>query len=563
MFLYNKGNTIIIFYFWMSKVGKPFRLIIKSFRTMKHYYITLLMLLLPLMSFAKEIRVLAIGNSFSEDAVEQYLYELCVNNKDTLIIGNAYRGGQGLESHWNAVLSNSAVFEYRKIVKGKRTNTKGKTLKDIVTDEPWDIITFQQVSQDSGLDFTYEPYLTNLINYVKDLATNSDLKFGLHQTWAYAQDSNHGGFANYSNNQMKMYNAIVNAVNKAKENHPEIVYIVPSGTAIQNARTTIMGDNLNRDGFHLETGVGRYTAACTWMETLTGKSSVGNEYRPYVVDVTAALLAQKAANNAVQNPNSVTDMKDEGYDGDNTIVPENRINLNLGGSVAAEQNWNNITQSIKVIANMKDDKGNMTEIVTLYNDRFNDTNAEGKIPTNTEMNMPDDVAKTCFWGYAKGQFLNFPQDHSGGFLFTHLNKSLTYDFLIFGSRKAGDYRETIYTLVGGNEKSGMLDTADNTDRVLKLEGMTPNENGEIQLTVTPGANNTNAFKFYHINALQIIAHASDADGISDVTRSAEELENNGNSLVSTVGGIVIDSNKAKNNLKKGLYITQGKKVVVY
>lgn len=530
---------------------------------MRNYYVTLLLLLLPLMSFSKTIRVLAIGNSFSEDAVEQYLYELCANTEDKLIIGNAYRGGQGLESHWNAVVSNNAAFEYRKIVDGNRTNTKKKILKNIITDEPWDIITLQQVSQDSGLELTYEPYLTNLINYVKENATNPELKFGLHQTWSYAQDSNHGGFANYGNNQMTMYNAIVKAVNKAKEAHPEIVYIVPVGTAIQNARTTIMGDNLNRDGFHLEKGVGRYIAACTWMEILTGKSVVGNEYRPYVVDATAALMAQKAASYAVQNPNSVTNMKNEGYDSDNTIVPENRINLNLGGIISKSEKWNNITQSIKVIANMKDEQGKETGIVTLYNDRFNDTNAEGKIPTNTEMNMPDDVAKSCFWSYAKGKFLNFPQDYSGGVLFTHLNKSLTYDFLIFGSRKAGDYRETIYTLVGGNEKSGALNTADNTDRVLKLEGMKPNDKGEIQLTVTPGENNTNAFKFYHINALQIIAKASEADGIGDLTSSSEELENSRNNLVSTVGGIVIDSNKAKNNLNKGLYITQSKKVVVY
>ena len=47
------------------------------------------------------LRVLAIGNSFSEDAVEQHLYELGREAGYNLILGNAYRGGQGLESHWN------------------------------------------------------------------------------------------------------------------------------------------------------------------------------------------------------------------------------------------------------------------------------------------------------------------------------------------------------------------------------------------------------------------------------------------------------------------------------
>ena len=73
---------------------------------MKHALLTLLLLISVTLS-AKTIRVLAIGNSFSEDAVEQYLYELCAENGDQLIIGNAYRGGQGLESHWNCLLYTS------------------------------------------------------------------------------------------------------------------------------------------------------------------------------------------------------------------------------------------------------------------------------------------------------------------------------------------------------------------------------------------------------------------------------------------------------------------------
>ena len=44
-------------------------------------------------SNAKVIKVLAIGNSFSQDAVEQYLYELAAAQGDSLVIGNAYIGG--------------------------------------------------------------------------------------------------------------------------------------------------------------------------------------------------------------------------------------------------------------------------------------------------------------------------------------------------------------------------------------------------------------------------------------------------------------------------------------
>ena len=111
------------------------------------------------------VRVLAIGNSFSQDAVEQYIWELAQEAGVKMIIGNAYRGGQGFQSHWIDVTEANNTFEYRKVQNGVRTNTPHSALADIITDEPWNYITFQQVSQESGLTTTFEPYLTNLIQY--------------------------------------------------------------------------------------------------------------------------------------------------------------------------------------------------------------------------------------------------------------------------------------------------------------------------------------------------------------------------------------------------------------
>ncbi len=257
---------------------------------------------------AKEIRILAIGNSFSEDAVEQYLYELAEKNGDKLIIGNAYRGGQGFESHWYVVNNNTADFEYRKVVNGVRTDNGKKTLEYCILNEVWDYITFQQVSQDSGLPNTYEPWLTYLLNYVKGKATNAQVEYAIHRTWAYSKDASHSGFSNYSNNQETMFKAIVNATNTAMTNQPEITIMIPAGTAIQNGRTSFLGDIFNRDGYHLSYGLGRYTAACTWLEVFTGKSPVGNTYRPSVVSEIEALVAQQSAHAAVTTPDQVTSM---------------------------------------------------------------------------------------------------------------------------------------------------------------------------------------------------------------------------------------------------------------
>lgn len=259
----------------------------------------------------KVIRILAIGNSFSEDAVEQYLYELGKDAGYELIIGNAYRGGQGLESHWKDITTYANTFEYRKVVKGVKTNIRKQSLRSIIEDEPWDYITLQQVSQDSGRPETFEPFLTHMINYVKLYAKNKNMKLGYHMTWAYSKSSSHGGFANYGRDQMTMYNAICNTVKEKVRKHKEFSFIVPSGTAIQNARTSRLGDTLNRDGFHLDYNVGRYTAACTWFEAVLHKNVVHNGYKPNTVLPENAKIARKAAHYARRSPFKIHVIKDK------------------------------------------------------------------------------------------------------------------------------------------------------------------------------------------------------------------------------------------------------------
>ena len=288
---------------------------------MGRFLLAIVLLLSSVSSIAQSqrtLRVLAIGNSFSEDAVEHYLWELGQEAGIDFVIGNAYRGGWSLAAHWKDASTRAADTEYRKVVNGRRTNMGKRTIKDIVTDEPWDVITLQQVSQEAGREESYEPSLSLMIGYVKALATNDSVRLGFHQTWAYAQDSSHGGFANYDRNQFLMYASIVAAVEEAMQNHRgDLQFYIPVGTAIQNARTTeladpVIGDaqpvnrELTRDGFHLNYTIGRYIAACTWFEALTGISSVGLKSRPKGVTPVQAELAQRAAHAAIEVPVAVT-----------------------------------------------------------------------------------------------------------------------------------------------------------------------------------------------------------------------------------------------------------------
>ncbi len=253
----------------------------------------------------KTIRILAIGNSFSRDAVEQYLYELAEAEGISVIIGNLYIGGCSLERHLANAKNNSPAYEYCKIENGVMTKHPDVKLADGIADEKWDYISVQQVSGNSGRYETFKESLPGLVDYVKAHATNPKMKLMLHQTWAYAMNSTHQAFPNYDKDQAKMFGAIVDAVTRAAD-LVNVDFIIPSGTAIQNGRTSCIGDHFNRDGYHLELTYGRFTAACTWFEKIFKKDVTRNSYAPAGVDPYKIEIAKHAAHAAVLNPDKVT-----------------------------------------------------------------------------------------------------------------------------------------------------------------------------------------------------------------------------------------------------------------
>ncbi|MCD8294402.1 MAG: DUF4886 domain-containing protein, partial [Clostridia bacterium] len=92
------------------------------------------------------VRLLCIGNSFSEDAVEQYLSEMARADGHVLIVGNLCIGGCSLETHLDCARGNRPDYSYRKIgVDGVKVKREGTTLEYALADEPWNYVSFQQV----------------------------------------------------------------------------------------------------------------------------------------------------------------------------------------------------------------------------------------------------------------------------------------------------------------------------------------------------------------------------------------------------------------------------------
>lgn len=267
------------------------------------------------------IKLLAIGNSFSQDAINNHLYEVLESaGYEEIILGNMYIGGCSLDTHWANMKNGSADYTY--YYRSSETNgwrtTYNQTLATAMAEEEWDYITIQQVSGSSGKIGDYGN-LDNALNWINDNKSNPNAKILWHMTWAYDEVNQNSGFANYGNDQMTMYRMILDTVNAKVASHNLIDGIIPSGTSIQNMRTSskVAASSLcESDGYHLSAKIGDYIAALTWYAYLSGDDVSYLAYQPGEVasfrdDINASVNA------AIENPYKVT--KCASYDTEKSI----------------------------------------------------------------------------------------------------------------------------------------------------------------------------------------------------------------------------------------------------
>lgn len=263
----------------------------------------------------QSFKLLMIGNSFSADALD-WLSDIAQSAGVNIIIGEVEISGCTLQLHWGNIENNErAPFCF-----WDETSKRHEVIpyNDVFGYEDWDVITFQQAPGRSGQYESFQPYLRNLITYASQFAKNAKVKFGWHMTWAYAHNSDHPEFSNYNHDQKTMYDAILKAAKQAIDDL-NIDNVIPSGTSIQNARTNgqlnKVGDNLTRDNYHLDLGIGRFIAALTIFETLLSKTYRKDlhddiSFFPKEHGATESLsqLAKTAVKAAVKRPFEVTNV---------------------------------------------------------------------------------------------------------------------------------------------------------------------------------------------------------------------------------------------------------------
>lgn len=209
------------------------------------------------------LKVLAIGNSFSDDPTA-YLDDLLISagvDRSKCCVYVGVIGGSSLQTWVDKYISNESIDIARRagtITMGVTTGT----LKQIFSQD-WDIVVIQQLSS-LAIDYSsLNPALKNLRSYIRQDCTNQKICLAYQSVWSY--------WGNYTENPKGVTGwSDLCLVTKEQINKDGIDIIIPTGTAIQNARGTSLNTphDITRDGHHLAFGIGRYIAACTWYQVL-------------------------------------------------------------------------------------------------------------------------------------------------------------------------------------------------------------------------------------------------------------------------------------------------------
>lgn len=282
------------------------------------------------------IKILSIGHSFSKDVMVTNLYNMFKEGGyQEVKIAYLYMAGCSMPKHLYNIQNSLAQYEYAKNTNGTWVTQYNVAPLTALKDEDWDFVTVQSspdyiggqsISKitlgvnSEGEQITlsspqteYEA-MDQITDWILANATNSDVKIDYHMIWSFSEGCNLWSYTYHDYDQMTMYNNIVNITQQKVQNHEDINRVIPSATAIQNARSSFMGDNFNMpdatqggsDGYHLNDD-GDYVAALTWYCHYSGENANVMAGYTGVLTTEEFLAVAEAVNNAIDIPYAVTE----------------------------------------------------------------------------------------------------------------------------------------------------------------------------------------------------------------------------------------------------------------
>ena len=223
------------------------------------------------------MKILAIGNSFSQDAT-RYLREIAKSSGDSFKAINLYIGACPLRKHYLHILEDKELHEIQ--VNGEGTGFY-TSIQTALASDRWDVVTVQQASNESPFFEKYVPYLDLVKDTIKLYSPES--KIYVHETWAYHNDSPRLESMGFKSGA-EMFEKVEDAYNKMAE-YIKADGIIPSGKLIQKLWDAGI-TNTHRDNHHISLGVSRYATALLWYGMLVNKDIDSVPFNDFDEEVT-------------------------------------------------------------------------------------------------------------------------------------------------------------------------------------------------------------------------------------------------------------------------------------
>lgn len=254
----------------------------------------------------KEWKVLSVGNSFAVDTMEHLAGIALSLGVERVRLGCLYVGGCSIRMHMTHAEGDMGVYKYYTNEGDGWSCTPDFRISDAVASEKWDFISIQHGSKD-GSRYTdpasYEQ-LPALVEYIRAHAWEG-AKIAFNMTWVGEPYDKHPELISYNRDQLRMYHLVTEVTQNTVGAIPAIVRISPTGTAVQNARTSPI-ETISRDGYHLTYDTGRYLAGLTFFGALTGADIRPVTWAPEGVSEQDKRIAVESAANALACPYEVT-----------------------------------------------------------------------------------------------------------------------------------------------------------------------------------------------------------------------------------------------------------------
>ncbi len=257
----------------------------------------------------QELKLLFVGNSFAVDTMQHTAEIARALGVEHVHLGVLYVGGCPIDMHYaHAVLDLPAYTYHTNVGEGWHTEERVRISEALARDK-WDWIAIQHGTRGENryTDPACYERLTPLVQYLKERAP-AHTKIAFNLTWLGEATRQHHEILSYRGDMRLMHEKLIEVTKTVVLANPLIDLLVPTGTAIENARTSQIG-LLTRDCYHLSMDKGRYIAGLTFVAAVTGLPVDGISWAPEGVDEYAIKVAVESAKNALNAPLEITKSK--------------------------------------------------------------------------------------------------------------------------------------------------------------------------------------------------------------------------------------------------------------